>query len=72
VEESARRERKSISDWVKPECDRAALLAGMEARAIANGYPPGWLTLFGSLVDDQMFAAPPRSSTRHVDGLNGD
>src|SRR5258706_15682382 len=55
VEESARREHKSVSDWVKerlkPENDPAAALAAMESRAIANGYPPGWLTLFGSLAE---------------------
>jgi hypothetical protein len=75
VEESGRREHKSVSDWVKdrvkPECDRAALLAAMEARAIANGYPPGWLALFGSLADDETFDAPARSSTRPLEGLNG-
>ena len=49
VEESARREHKSVSDWVtervKPEADRATALATMEARALANGYPPGWITI---------------------------
>ena len=38
VEESARREHKSVSDWVKerlkPENDPAAALAAMESRAI--------------------------------------
>ncbi len=76
VEESARREHKSVSEWVKervtPEADRAALIAAMEARAKANGYPPGWLTLFGSLADDDTFAGPGRGPTRPVDSLNGD
>jgi hypothetical protein len=44
----------------------------MEGRALANGYPPGWLTLFGSLADDERFAAPNRSATRPVASLNGD
>ncbi len=71
VEESARREHKSISEWieerVKPEADRAAAIAAMEACAVANGYPPGWLTLFGSLADDDTFAAPPRGTIRPLD-----
>src|SRR5438874_12066889 len=45
VEESARREHKYISEWVKervkPEAHRAVMLAAMEARAVANGYPSG-------------------------------
>ena len=76
VEEAARREHKSVSEYVgervRPAADRAAILAEMEARAAANGYPPGWLTLFGSLADDENFVAPRRSPTRPVDHLNGD
>jgi len=76
VEEFARREHKSISEWfkdrVRAETERADALAAMEARAVANGYPPGWLTLFGSLVDDATFAGPPRSAPRPVKRLNGD
>ncbi len=76
VEEFARREHKSVSEWfkdrVRTETDRAAALATMEARAVANGYPPGWLTLFGSLADDATFAAPPRSTPRPVERLNSD
>ena len=66
VEESAMRERKSVSDWiserVRVENERAVGLAEMEARAVANGYPPGWLQLFGSLADDANFAAPVRAA----------
>ena len=76
VEESARREHKSISEWIKervtPEADRAATLAAMEACAVANGYPSGWLALFGSLADDETFAAPSRGGTRPVESLNGE
>ncbi len=76
VEESARREHKSISEWikdrVKPGADHAARLVAMAARAEANGYPPGWLTLFGSLADDETFSAPPRGPTRPVESFNGD
>ena len=70
VEESARRERKSVSEWVQdrvqPEASRAAGLAALEARAQANGYPPGWITLFGSLADDDSFVAPARGACRTV------
>ncbi len=68
VEESARREHKSVSEWVKervkPEADRAAILAAMETRAVANGYPPDWITTYGSLADDESFVAPARSGSR--------
>jgi hypothetical protein len=76
VEESAKREHKSISDWVServsPEADRAAILRALEAQAIANGYPPGWITLFGTLADDESFHAPARSDTRPVTSLELD
>lgn len=68
IEESARQEHKSVSEWVKervkPEADRATVLAGLEAKAVAHGYPPDWITLFGSLADDESFAAPLRGSSR--------
>jgi ribbon-helix-helix CopG family protein len=74
IEESARREHMSVSDWIKARikagADRPAALAAMEARAVANGYPPGWLTLFGSLADDQIFAAPARNGTRVIEPLD--
>jgi hypothetical protein len=74
VEESARREQKSISEWVrdrvKPDMTRAAAFAALEARALANGYPPGWITLFGSLADDESFVAPARGASRPVAGLD--
>ena len=70
VEESARREHKPVSEWVrervKPGADRSAALAAVEATARANGYPPGWLALFGSLADEEAFAAPSRGPTRPV------
>ena len=76
VEESARRERKSVSEWVrervKPETSRAAALAVLESRAVANGYPPGWITLFGTLADDDSFVAPSRSASRCVAPLDRD
>ena len=74
VEESARREHKSVSEWVKervkPGADRAAILAALEAEAVANGYPHGWMTLYGSLADDETFQAPVRSPSRQVTGLD--
>ena len=64
VEESARREHKSVSEWVgervKPEADSAAALAALEARCLANGYPANWLSLYGSLANDESFVAPER------------
>jgi hypothetical protein len=76
VEESARREHKSVSEWVeervRPEADRDARQAALEARAIANGYPAGWLALFGSLADDDTFAPAPRGPTRPLERLDGD
>jgi hypothetical protein len=73
VEDAARREHKSVSEWIKervrPQGDRAGILAAMEARALANGYPPGWITLYGSLADDNSLVAPARSGTRPVTGL---
>ena len=74
VAESARREHKSVSDWVaerlKPEANRAAKLAALEARALENGYPKNWITLYGSLADDDRFAAPSRSSIRPAADLD--
>ena len=55
VEESAHREHKSVSEWLR---ERVALVAAMETQALANGYPPGWLSHFGSLAEDASFAAP--------------
>lgn len=74
VQECARREHKSVSEWfkerVRPEANRAGALAAMEARALANGYPPGWLALYGSLADNDTFAAPARGMTRPVESFN--
>ncbi len=76
VEESARREHKSVSEWITerlgPQRNRAGILAAMEARALANGYPPGWITLYGSLADDESLVAPARSGTRSVTGFDLD
>ena len=76
IEESARREHVSVSEWIKarikPGADPSAALAAMQARAVANGYPPEWLTLFGSLADDERFVAAARNGTRAVEPLDGD
>jgi hypothetical protein len=76
VEESARREHKSVTEWIKdqmrPQGGRAGILAAMEARALANGYPPGWITLYGSLADDDSMVAPARGANRAVSGLDLD
>ena len=65
VEESARREHKSVSEWLR---ERVALVAAMEAQAWASGYPPGWLSHFGSLAEDASFIAPERGGTRPMEG----
>ena len=76
VEESARREHKSVSDWIKERIKsnvrNSAALAAMEARAMANGYPPGWLSLYASLAEDESFVGPFRGATRTEEPLNGD
>ena len=65
LEESARREHKPLATWARERLR----LAAMETEAEANGYPPGWLKLFGSIEDDT-FAPPSRSATRPVAELD--
>jgi hypothetical protein len=71
IQEAARREHKSVAEWV-----RERLIFGgadgrtrLETLALANGYPPNWPTLYASLAEDDAFAAPPRSASRGVTGL---
>ncbi len=59
MEVSARREHMAVTAWAKERLRIAAL----ETEAEANGYPSGWLKLFGS-IDDSSFDAPVRSATR--------
>ena len=70
VEESARREHKSVSEWVeeriKPGADYATALAALEAQCLANGYPPNWFALYGSLAGDESFISPKRTGSRSV------
>ena len=61
LEESARREHKPVSLWASERLR----LAVLETEAEANGYPRGWLKLFGS-IDDESFLAPERKSSRSV------
>lgn len=76
VEESARREHKSASEWVQEhvisEADRAKRSAAWEATTSANAYSADWLALFGSLADDDSFDAPSRSASRSVNDLQLD
>lgn len=76
VEESARREHKSASEWlqehVASEADRAKRSAAMEESASANAYSSDWLALFGSLADDESFVAPGRTASRSVNDLQLD
>ena len=55
---------------MKSEANSAAILAALEERALAGGYPPGWITLYGSLADDESFMAPARSGVRPVAPLD--
>jgi hypothetical protein len=72
VEESARREHKSVSVWLQErvKADSAVTLAALEAVALKNGYPPGWTTLYASLADDESFVAPKRGNGRSVTSLD--
>ena len=74
VEESARREHKSVSEWVgervKPGADSATALAALEAQGLSNGYPPNWLSLYGSLASDESFVAPERTGSRPMSSLD--
>jgi hypothetical protein len=72
IEESARREQKSISDWISERITSdAERLAALESRAAANGYPPGWLALYGSLADDESFTAPARAASTPLEPSDG-
>lgn len=62
LEESARREHKSLAAWARERLQMAA----METEAECNGYPAGWLKLFGS-VEDETFRTPDRSAVNSVD-----
>ena len=62
MEESARREHKPLATWA----GERLRIAAMETEAEANGYPPGWLKLYGS-IDDASFEVPTRSATRGVE-----
>jgi hypothetical protein len=72
IEESAKREQKSVSDWISERIRLdAERMAGLESRAAANGYPPGWLALYGSLADDEGFTAPARTTSSPLKPLDG-
>jgi hypothetical protein len=76
VEMAAHAENKAVSIWlrehIRREATRALRLAAMEVEARDNGYPPGWLDLFGSLADDPAFDAPLRTPTRCIEALEAD
>lgn len=62
VEESARREKKTISEWMRErmQTEFSNRPLALEAVAQKNGYPPEWTTLYASLANDESFAAPTR------------
>jgi hypothetical protein len=66
LEASAKRESKPVPVWA---AERLRMAAAMEATAAANGYPVGWLNLFGSISEDERFKAPERRSTPDVNGF---
>lgn len=73
VEESARREHKSASEWVQEHvASEAKRSAAMEEAASANAYSSDWLALFGSLANDESFVAPSRTASRSVNDLKLD
>ena len=61
LEASARREHKPLAIWARERLRIAAI----ETETEANGYPTGWLKLFGS-IDDDSFTAPSRSASSPV------
>ena len=67
MEESARREHKPLAAWA----GERLRIAAMETEAEANGYPPGWLKLFGG-IDDASFEAPMRSAARGIASFDED
>jgi hypothetical protein len=76
VERAAHAENKPVPTWLREhiqrEAERALRLAALEAEASRNGYPSGWLGLYGSLADDLAFDAPPRTPPRPVEALDAD
>ena len=75
VKMSADREGKSISEWIEDRIvdpERETAMTAIAARAATNGYPAGWLELYGSLADIEGFAAPARSGVRLVEGLSAE
>lgn len=65
LERSAMREHKAVARWAT---ERLAL-ATMETTATANGYPPAWLKLFGSVEDADGVESPARGGVRAVEVL---
>ena len=65
MEESARREHKPLAAWAREHLR----IAVMETEAEANGYPTGWLKLFGS-IDDASFDSPARIATRDIESFD--
>lgn len=68
VEESARREHKSVTEWVRERMrpNVSITTSSLEAVALKNGYPPEWTTLYASLANDESFAAPARGGCRQT------
>ena len=63
IEDFARLERKTPSEWVE-DCLKLATTAAKK------GYPVGWINLFGSIPDSDGFEAPVRSGCREIDSID--
>jgi hypothetical protein len=68
LEESARREHKAVQRWA---AERLAL-AAMEDATAANGYPAGWMKLFGAVDDADGFESPARGGVRPVEPMTSE
>ncbi len=76
VEASAEREHKSVSEWVEeriaPLDTSASQQTASESHHPASGHSQAWLSLFGSLANEDSFVAPARSVSRPVSDLKLD
>ena len=68
LESSASREHKAVASWARERL----MLAAMEDTAAANGYPAGWLKLFGSVDEADGLEVPGRGGVRVVEPFPGD
>jgi hypothetical protein len=63
IEDFARKESKTPNEWVAEHLKLATTAA-------KNGYPTGWINLFGSIPDSDGFEAPTRTKCREIEPLD--